>query len=111
PDGPIEDLFQKLDDTRFSLILVGQPLPASGPFDQVAGILASYVIPNSPDNDQALGRAQIPTPSFYLLRPDGHVGLAGGQLDISAFNDYLRDRVKLRKAEPLTELTSEGERG
>ncbi|MDB5906616.1 MAG: pcpB [Massilia sp.] len=111
PDGPIEDLFQKLDDTRFSLILVGQPLPASGPFDQVAGLIASYAIPNSPDNHQALDRAQIPTPSFYLLRPDGHVGLAGGQLDIPAFNDYLRDRVKLRKAEPMTELTSEEERG
>ena len=26
-NGPVEDLFQKLDDTRFNLIVIGQPSP------------------------------------------------------------------------------------
>src|SRR5262249_1701020 len=26
--GPLEDLFQKLDDTRFNLLVIGQPAPA-----------------------------------------------------------------------------------
>ncbi len=30
PDGPVEDLFQKLDDTRFNLLVIGQPAPAVG---------------------------------------------------------------------------------
>ena len=29
-DGPVEDLFQKLDDTRFNLIVIGQPAPPEG---------------------------------------------------------------------------------
>ena len=30
PDGPAEDLFGKLDDTRFNLIVIGQPAPPAG---------------------------------------------------------------------------------
>ena len=29
PNGPVEDLFQKLDDTRFNLLVIGQPAPAA----------------------------------------------------------------------------------
>ena len=29
-NGPVEDLFQKLDDTRFNLIVIGQPSPPEG---------------------------------------------------------------------------------
>src|ERR1700738_521657 len=27
-DGPVEDLFARLDDTRFTLIVIGQPAPS-----------------------------------------------------------------------------------
>jgi len=32
---------------------------------------------------------RLPSPSFYLLRPDGHVGLAGATLDVDAVTRYL----------------------
>ncbi|MGH8703775.1 MAG: FAD-dependent monooxygenase, partial [Burkholderiales bacterium] len=66
------DLFGKLDDTRFNLILIGQPAPPGG----VAGLgdpLHIHSIPSDPVNDRELARARVPQPSFYLLRPDGHV--------------------------------------
>ena len=44
-------------------------------------------------NVQAFNSAEIPQPSFYLLRPDGHVGLAGTTLDSSAVLRYLTRRT------------------
>jgi len=32
---------------------------------------------------------RLASPSFYLLRPDGHVGLAGATLDVDAVTRYL----------------------
>ena len=89
PNGPTEDLFARLDDTRFNLILVGQPLPAG---DQ-SGPLLVHVVPDDPANDRELARARIPKPSFYLLRPDGHVGLAGTQLEAGALKRFMAERV------------------
>jgi hypothetical protein len=43
-------------------------------------------------NEQELARAHISGPVFYLLRPDGHVGLAGTRLDATAVTGYLSDR-------------------
>ena len=40
-------------------------------------------------NDAELARARIPQPSFYLLRPDGHVGLCGGLVETDAVKEYL----------------------
>ena len=37
----------------------------------------------------------IPQPSFYLLRPDGHVGLCGGRLDVDAVGRYLDEALRL----------------
>ncbi|WP_148415791.1 FAD-dependent monooxygenase [Noviherbaspirillum massiliense] len=112
PNGPVEDLFQKLDDTCFSLMLFGQSLPAGALSDQEMKLIAICTIPDTPENKQALAHAQIPRPSFYLLRPDGHVGLAGTQLDMPALKDYLRERVKLRmalaEAEPREEAATHG---
>ena len=89
PDGPVEDLFAKLDDTRFNLVVVGQPSPAA---DQSGPVLV-HTVPDDPDNDRELARARIPKPSFYLLRPDGHVGLAGARLEPSAVARFLAERV------------------
>jgi 2-polyprenyl-6-methoxyphenol hydroxylase-like FAD-dependent oxidoreductase len=89
--GPTEDLFQRLDDTRFNLIVIGQPLPADGAPD-LGGMLRTHVVPDDPANAGELARAQIRGPVFYLLRPDGHVGLAGTRFDARAIDRYLRER-------------------
>ena len=74
-DGPAEDLYGVLDDTCFNLLIFGQSAPeAAGQFGDMVRALA---IPRTPENDQELARAGISQPSFYLLRPDGHVGLCG----------------------------------
>ncbi len=91
PGGPAEDLFARLDDTRFNLIVIGQPSPA----DQ-GDLMLVHAVPDDPVNDGALERARIPKPSFYLLRPDGHVGLAGARLEPGALNRFLAERVGLR---------------
>lgn len=94
-DGAIEDLFDTLDDTGFHLIVIGQPAGSTiAPgFD---GLVAVHQIPADPGNETELARRHIPAPSFYLLRPDGHVGLCGTRLDATAINGYLADRLHLR---------------
>ncbi len=95
--GSAEDLFARLDDTRFHLLAFGQP--AASPSLSAGGeLLRSWTIPADPANDEALARAGIAQPSFYLLRPDGHVGLAGGRVDAEAIDRYLARRVRLRPA-------------
>jgi hypothetical protein len=93
-NGPVEDLFAKLDDTRFNLIVIGQTAPPSGAIG-LGDLLLTHVIPADPANGQELARAQISGPAFYLLRPDGHVGLAGTRLEAEAVNRYLAERHML----------------
>src|SRR5258706_5467006 len=89
-NGPVEDLFQKLDDTRYNLIVFGQPAPpGEGP--ALCDLLSAHVIPGDAHNAQELARVRIPAPAFYLLRPDGHVGLAGTRLEPDAVTRYLSD--------------------
>jgi 2-polyprenyl-6-methoxyphenol hydroxylase-like FAD-dependent oxidoreductase len=101
-DGPVEELFQMLDDTRFNLIVIGQP--AAPAEDITSGsLLSTHVIPADPVNEKELARAQIPAPSFYLLRPDGHVGLAGTHMDAAALTRYLTDHhIRLDNETPGT---------
>src|SRR5258706_3260314 len=92
PNGPTEDLFAKLDDTRFNLILIGQPaLPGGLP--GLGDLLSIHEVADDPTNDGELARVHIPQPSFYLLRPDGHVGLAGIHLDASTTIRYVSERL------------------
>src|SRR6185503_377511 len=78
--GPQEDLFKKMDDRRFTLLVVGQPaLPAAlAGFDDLVDVLA---VLRTPANDAAFGAAAIDGPAYYLIRPDGHVALAGSRFD------------------------------
>jgi len=83
--GPVEDLFGKLDDTRFNLLVFGQ---AAAEAPQPGGLLGVHAIPDERHNATELTRARIPATSFYLLRPDGHVGLAGTRLESGAVTRY-----------------------
>lgn len=93
-NGPVEDLFQKLDDTQFNLIVIGQLSPPEGAPD-LGDLLRIHAIPVDPINEAELARVQIPQPSFYLVRPDGHVGLCGVRLEIAAVKRYLAERIRL----------------
>jgi 2-polyprenyl-6-methoxyphenol hydroxylase-like FAD-dependent oxidoreductase len=90
PGGPIEDLYQKLDDTRFHLLVMGQAAP--GGAGTADGLMETHAIPAGPENDAELTRHGITGPAFYLLRPDGHVGLAGTRLEPDAVRGYLSKR-------------------
>ena len=92
PNGPVEDLFGRLDDTRFNLIVIGQALPP-GVASELGDLLRIHEVPSDPANDREFARAQIPRPSFYLLRPDGHVGLAGVRLERAAAARYVSERL------------------
>ena len=94
PNGPIEDMFAKLDDAPFNLIVVGQH-PPSIQLPALGDLLRIHAVPSDAANDAELARARIPRPSFYLLRPDGHIGLAGAQLDVAAVHRYLAERMVL----------------
>lgn len=93
-DGPVEDLFAVLDDTRFHLILIGQAAPAEA-LPELDGLLDIHAVPDGPDNARELARTGIPARAFYLLRPDGHVGLTGSDWDAGSGICYLRDRLQV----------------
>jgi 2-polyprenyl-6-methoxyphenol hydroxylase-like FAD-dependent oxidoreductase len=85
-DGPAEDLFRKLDDTRYNLVAVGQAAPA-----RLGDFVSAWAIPDDAHNARELERARIPAPAFYVVRPDGHIGLAGTRIDPPAIARYLAD--------------------
>ncbi|HYT15380.1 MAG TPA: hypothetical protein VEL80_03215, partial [Burkholderiales bacterium] len=89
-NGPVKDLFQKLDDTRYNLIVFGQPAPP-GEALGLGDLLLIHVIPDDAHNAHELARVRISGPAFYLLRPDGHVGLAGTRLEPAAVTRYLSE--------------------
>lgn len=94
PEAPPEDLFARLDDTRFNLIVIGQPsLPLDVP--EFNNLVIVHMVPDDPANQLELARAGIPVPSFYLLRPDCHIGLAGARLDPAVVTRYLTERIRL----------------
>jgi hypothetical protein len=89
-NAPEEDLYARLDGTRFNLIVIGQPTPAI-PAEWAE--LTKIHIPRAAGNEAELARFRIPTESFFLLRPDGHIGLAGKKLDTEALRRYWSERV------------------
>jgi hypothetical protein len=94
PDGPVEDSFATFDDLHFHLIAIGQPALLEGTLGAV-DLLCIHAIPDDPANDAELARAGIPRPSFYLVRPDGHVGLCGVRLEAADVGRYLSEHMRL----------------
>ncbi len=92
--GPVEDLFQKLDDTKFNLIVFGQSSPEEAKLD-LGRMLLIHAISAGKINDAELARIHIPLPSYYLLRPDGHVGLCGVRLEATAVKRYMSEQLHL----------------
>ena len=92
--GLVEDIYQKLDDTTFNLIVFGQPSPPLAS-SKLGALLKVHTYPADAGNDAELARVQIPQLSFYLLRPDGHVGLCGGRFEPAEIERYLSERVHL----------------
>ncbi len=103
PNGPTQDLFEQLDDTKFNLLMIGQQVSpeALGDFGE---LLRIHAIATDPANETELARAKVPQPSFYLLRPDGHVGLCGTRLEIADVKRYLAERVHLTRQATVTSI-------
>jgi 2-polyprenyl-6-methoxyphenol hydroxylase-like FAD-dependent oxidoreductase len=86
-----EDLYQRLDDTRFNLLVIGQSDPSAEAIG-LGDLLRVHAISDDAANKAELTRVGISGPAFYLLRPDGHVGLAGTRIDANAVRRYLEER-------------------
>jgi len=89
--APAEDLFERLDDTRFNLILIGQSTD-SVPEDRP---LVKHEIPDLATNVATLAQAGIRAPSYFLLRPDGYIGLAGTRLQSGELQQYFSERISV----------------
>ncbi len=90
-EGLVEDLFARLDDTRFTLVVVGQPAPP--PIPGLEDLVHVLAVPADPANLRELARAGIPARAFFLVRPDGYVGLAGAGTAGPELARYLTRRV------------------
>jgi hypothetical protein len=51
----------------------------------------SNEIPADRDNERELRRAGIQSPAYFLLRPDGHIGLAGVEAASRRIERYFTD--------------------
>jgi 2-polyprenyl-6-methoxyphenol hydroxylase-like FAD-dependent oxidoreductase len=94
--GPVQDLFQALDDTRFNLLVFGGAAAQTLP--ELDGLLRVHAIPITAGNEAEQARAHVPRSAFYLLRPDGHVALCGETLDAAALRRYLTTKLALSGA-------------
>ncbi len=101
PQAPKEDLYAKLDDTRFTLIVFGQTSPTDGTMG-LGHKLRILTVPDSAENTRELQRVGIPSTAFYLLRPDGYVGLSGLRLDPVAVERYVVNRLGVMAGEDVT---------
>lgn len=89
PNGPVEDLFQALDDRQFNLLLISQPdALAHTPID-MCPLVRPHAIPLDAGNQAELARMNVPSPSYFLLRPDGHIAVSGAKFDALAVERFL----------------------
>jgi len=96
-DGPVTDTFGAFEDRHFNLVGFGQSTPSSADLG-FGDIVRTWTVPADPRNDTELARVGIPQPCFYLIRPDGYVGLCGRTADAAAIRRYLADVIGLTAA-------------
>lgn len=94
-DGAVEDSFRTLDDTHFHLLLFGQSVPQGA--TAFGDLLRIHHVPQTPGNTAEMKRHGIPERSFYLLRPDGHVGLCGKDFSPARLEGYARESLGLAR--------------
>jgi hypothetical protein len=70
--------------------MIGQPAPAADSLGY-GDLLRIHAIPGDPANVGELAGAQITGPAFYLVRPDGYIGLAGTRLDAGVVKRYFAE--------------------
>jgi hypothetical protein len=92
PQDAPADLYQSFDGLRFQLLLFGQPSPSLPGFERE---VHSQLIDAGGENGRRLQAAGIPLPSFFLLRPDGYIGLAGLQAEPELLRRWLTRQVGL----------------
>ncbi len=92
----VEDIFQKLDDLHFHLLIFGQLVSLEWLSSIYGELLQTHMIPEAM-NKAELERVYIPCPSFYLLRQDGHIGFCGTQLDVKKVIEYMTDHLCITK--------------
>ncbi len=86
--GAPEDVFQRMDDTRFSLIVIGQPAPTAASLG-LGDLLQVHAVAAGAENDRVLAAASITGPAYYLVRPDGHIALAGTRFQEADLKQWL----------------------
>jgi 2-polyprenyl-6-methoxyphenol hydroxylase-like FAD-dependent oxidoreductase len=100
-DSDAVDLFDRLDDTRFNLLIIGQPAPTREQLGY-GDLLQIHDVPSSAENVAALARVHISGPAYYLLRPDGHIARAGGRFDAGAIKDWFeRAHIDITRPAPV----------
>jgi hypothetical protein len=65
-------------------------------------MLQVHEIPSDAENESALAAASIPSPSYYFLRPDGYIGLAGTSFNEADLKQWLA-KSHLRLESPASE--------
>jgi len=90
--GSVEDLFERLDDTRCNLLVFGQDAP---PLPDMNGLLKVHAIPITAGNEAEQARVNVPRTAFFLLRPDGHIGCCGSVVDAAAISRYFTENLAL----------------
>jgi cytochrome c5 len=101
------DLFERLDDTRFNLIVFGQSLPQPAAFPGIESC-AVHAVVDDPENGEVLRRAGLPKPTYFIVRPDAYIALAGGRIETRDIERYFAGRdIRLSPhAQPVA--TSQG---
>ena len=93
--GAPADIYRTLDDRRFNLLVFGSN--GSGPGYVGDFRSACHRLGHSGQRGKPKGNGARANPasSFFLLRPDGHIGLCGTTADMASIPGYLSDCMRV----------------
>jgi len=92
-DGKARDLFQALDDKHFHLLMTMGGIDTSDPPVDDARLRVHRLV-DDPGNLNELDRIAIPRTSALLIRPDGHIAMAGTRLRRKDVDAYFRTHLR-----------------